>query len=78
VRDADDKKKYDMAYARNAMAVMMEEPNSNELVRRSVSTVYPEGDATLGWQTLANRNVLIVTPNGLYKIIMSVMSFKVN
>jgi hypothetical protein len=34
---------------------MMEDPHHSELVRRSVSIVYPEGDAALAWQALANR-----------------------
>jgi choline dehydrogenase-like flavoprotein len=55
VLDDDSTKKNDIAYARIAMAMMMEDPHHSELVRRSVSLVYPEGDAALAWEALSNR-----------------------
>jgi hypothetical protein len=48
-------KKNDTAYARIAIAIMSEDSVSAELIKRSVSSVYPEGDAALAWQALADR-----------------------
>jgi hypothetical protein len=49
------RKKNDTAYARIAIAIMSDDSVSAELIKRSVSQVYPEGDAALVWQALVDR-----------------------
>jgi hypothetical protein len=49
------RKKNDTAYARIAIAMLSEDVVSTELVKRSMSTVYPEGDAAVAWQALRER-----------------------
>jgi hypothetical protein len=49
------RKKNDTAYARIAIPIMSDDSVNAELIKRSVSSVYPEGDAALAWQALADR-----------------------
>jgi hypothetical protein len=55
VTDEKVKCRNNMANARIAMAMTMEDVVSSELVKTLVSSVYPDGDAALAWKALADR-----------------------
>jgi hypothetical protein len=55
VNDENERKKNDKAYSRLAMAMKMDDVVGSQIVKRSVSTVYPDGDAAVAWRALANR-----------------------
>jgi hypothetical protein len=55
VKDDDERKKNDKAYSRIAMAMSMKDVVSSQIVKRSTSIVYPDGDAAVAWKALAER-----------------------
>jgi hypothetical protein len=55
VKDDDERKKNDKAYSRIAMAMRMKDVVSSQIVKRSTSIVYPDGDAVVAWKALAER-----------------------
>jgi hypothetical protein len=52
VTDDDTIKLNHRAYSRLAMAMDMDDLVSSQIVKRSISKVYPEGDAALAWKAL--------------------------
>jgi hypothetical protein len=55
VSDPDERKRNDRAYSRIALAMNMDDIVSSNLVRRSISATYPDGDAAMAWNALADR-----------------------